>query len=142
MNMCPSDPRASPNRYHPCTSLQDCYQPHTWFFSSALRGPLHMLSSPSVNIFWIMTLPALLYIILRHVRRLFRSIRSHVAFQPSDDPQRRDDRLLCKVFPASLKGPALGLVPQAFKRVNKLIRGVMGRARLPVFVLSQAERAY
>ena len=48
----------------------------------------------------------------------------------------RNDRLLCQVFPASLKGPALPGTPE---RIHKLVRRVVGCLRFPIFMLSLAK---
>ena len=81
--------------------------PHM-FFSFALQGPQHMLSSPLDQ-----------HILDYDPPRGF-SIPSFAMYDNSSDPydhmlhfnqamilKAEDDRLLCKVFPASLKGPAL-----------------------------------
>ena len=90
--------------------------PHM-FFSSALRGPQHMLSSPLGQ-----------HILDYDPPRGF-SIPSFTMYDDSSDPYDHmlhfnqamilnvgDDRLLCKVFPANLKGPALAWF-------HKLLRG-------------------
>ena len=58
MNMCPNDPGASPHQYHPCTLPSGLLSPHTCF--SPLPSEDHSTCSPlpSINIFWIMILPA------------------------------------------------------------------------------------
>ena len=90
--------------------------PHM-FFSSTLRGPQHMLSSP------------LGQHILNYDPPCDFSIPPFAMYDGSSDPydhmlhfnqamilKAEDDRLLCKVFPASLKGPALAWF-------HKLLRG-------------------
>ena len=91
MTMRPSNPRASPHYYHPCTLPSGLLPPHTCFSPSPFEDHRTCSLLPSVNIFWIMTPPPprLLYTVLHHVRRIFRSVRSHVTFQLSDDPQHR-----------------------------------------------------
>ena len=92
--------------------------PHM-FFSSALRGPQHMLSSPLGQ-----------HILNYDPPRSFY-IPPFAMYDGSSDPYDHmlhfnramilnagDDRFLCKVFPASLKGPALSWF-------HKLPRGLL-----------------
>ena len=58
MNMCPNDLGASPHRYHPCTLPSGLLPPHTCFSPSPSEDHSTCSPLPSVNIFWIMTLPA------------------------------------------------------------------------------------
>ena len=57
MNMRPSDPGASPHRYNPCTLPSGLLPPHTCFSSPPFEDHNTCSPLPSVNIFWIMTLP-------------------------------------------------------------------------------------
>ena len=99
------------------------------FFSSAFQGPQHMLSSPLDQ-----------HILDYDPSRDF-SISSFAMYDGSSDSydhmlhfnqamilNAENDRILCKVFPISLKGPALAWF--------------LGRVRLPVSVLSQGEKEY
>ena len=108
MNMCPNDPRASPHQYHPCTLFSGLLPPHTCF--SPPPSEDHRTCSP---------LPLGQHILDYIPPRGF-SILSFTMYNDSSDPYDHmlhfnqamilnveDDQLLCKVFPASLKGPAL-----------------------------------
>ena len=58
MNMCSNDPGASPHWYHPCTLHSGLLLPHTCFSPPPFRDHNTWSPLPSVNIFWIMILPA------------------------------------------------------------------------------------
>ena len=58
MNMCTNDPGASPHRYHPCTLRSRLLPPHTCFTPPPSKDHNTCSLLPSVNIFWIMILPA------------------------------------------------------------------------------------
>ena len=58
MNMCLNDPGASPHRYHPCTLPSGLLPPHTCFSPPPSEDHSTCSPLPSVNIFWIMILPA------------------------------------------------------------------------------------
>ena len=116
MNMCQNDPRASPYRYHPCTLLSGLLPPHTCFSPPPSENHRTCSPLPSVNIFWIMILPA---------TSLYRPSPYDFSYYPYDNMLHfnqamilnvGDDRLLCKVFPASLKGLDLAWF-------HKLLRG-------------------
>ena len=116
MNMCLNDSGASPHRYHPCTLHSGLLPPHTCF--SPLPSEDHNTCSPLplVNIF-------------DYDPPHGFSIPSFAMYDGSSDPydhmlhfnqamilNAEDDRLLCKVFPTSLKGSALAWF-------HKLMRG-------------------
>ena len=97
MNMRSSDLEVSTHRYHPCTLPSGLLLPHTCF--SPPPSGQHVLDYDSPHGF---------------------SISSFAMYDGSSDPYDHilhfnqvmilnvgDDRLLCKVFPTSLKGPAL-----------------------------------
>ena len=104
-NMCLTEQGASPHLCHPC------YPPYgvaPMIAPSAVRGPQDMLSTPLEE-----------HILDYNPTRGF-SIPPFTMYDGSFDPYDHmlhynqamilnadDDRLLCKVFPASLKGPAL-----------------------------------
>ena len=110
-------------------------------FAPAIRGPQDMLSTPLGQ-----------HILDYDPPRGF-SIPPFAMYDGSSDPYDHmlhynqamilnvgDDRLLCKVFPASLKGPDLAWF-------HKLPKGLintrtMGRLRLSVFMLCQTEREH
>ena len=115
MNMRPSDPGASPHRYHPCTLPSGLLPPHTCFSPPPSEDHITCSPLPSVNIFWIMTPPP-----PPPPPPGGFSIPPFAMYDDSSDPYDHmlhfnqamilnagDDRLLCKVFPVSLKGPAL-----------------------------------
>ena len=82
-NMCLTGLGTSPRQYHPCTrplGPPPLYRPRT------TRQALH---SPWIAYPGLQSSPRLLHTTLRHVRRFFRSVRSHAAFQSGNDPQRR-----------------------------------------------------
>ena len=112
-------------------------------FSSAVRGPQDMLSTPLGQ-----------HILDYDPPRGF-SIPPFAMYDGSSDPYDHmlhynqamilnveDDRLLCKVFPASLKGPALAWFHKLPKRINKHIRRTVGRVRLSILVLCQTKREH
>ena len=107
MNMCLNDPGASPHRYHPCTLLSGLLSLHTCFSPPPSEDHRKCSPLPSVSISWITNI-------------LAASLPSFAMYDDSSDPYDHmlhlnqamvlnagDDQLLCKVFPSSLKGPAL-----------------------------------
>ena len=58
MNMCPNDLGALPHRYNPCTLPSGLLPPHTCFSPPPSEDHNTCSPLPSVNILWIMILPA------------------------------------------------------------------------------------
>ena len=107
VNMCSNDPGASPHKYYPCTLPSGLLPPHTCFSPPPFGDHRTCSPLPSVNIFWIMILPtASLYRPPPCTTALL--INDHMLhFNQAMILNAGDNRLLCKVFPTSLKGPLL-----------------------------------
>ena len=107
-NMCPTELGVSSGQYQPCTCLSGPPPHRKQFFPPPFGDHRTCFPLPLDSISWIMILPAVF------------PYHPFAMYDGSSDPydhmlhynqamilNAEDDQLLCKVFPTSLKGPAL-----------------------------------